>query len=118
MSDDTHDHTIDLAEAYDYEDPVSQRAMAFCHAARQSRHTGRQRYPSERKPNGKLEQPVASRSGPERRACSPFHERDAAENGNLRAGKTRRQESACCQTSSEASRQKTEAEGRRTPSQS
>jgi hypothetical protein len=34
MSDDTHDHTIDLAEAYDYEDPVSQRAMAFCHVAK------------------------------------------------------------------------------------
>ncbi len=35
MSDDTHDHTIDLAEPYyDYEDPVSQRAMAFCHVAK------------------------------------------------------------------------------------
>jgi hypothetical protein len=34
MSDDTHDHTIDLAEAYDYEDPVCQRAMAFCHVAK------------------------------------------------------------------------------------
>jgi hypothetical protein len=34
MYDDTHDHTIDLAEAYDYEDPVSQRAMAFCHVAK------------------------------------------------------------------------------------
>jgi len=34
MSDDTHDHTIDLAEAYDYEDPVSQRAVTFCHVPR------------------------------------------------------------------------------------
>jgi hypothetical protein len=34
MSDDTHYHTIDLAEPYDYEDPVSQRAMAFCHVAK------------------------------------------------------------------------------------
>ncbi|MGO9233216.1 MAG: hypothetical protein ACLP4V_03695 [Methylocella sp.] len=34
MSDDTHDHTIDLAEPYNYEDPVSQRAMAFCHVAK------------------------------------------------------------------------------------
>ena len=34
MSDDTHDHTIDLAEPYDYEGPVSQRAMAFCHVAK------------------------------------------------------------------------------------
>ncbi len=34
MSDDTHDHTIDLAEPHDYEHPVSQRAMAFCHATK------------------------------------------------------------------------------------
>jgi hypothetical protein len=34
MSDDTHDHTTDLPEPYDYEDPVSQRAMAFCHVAK------------------------------------------------------------------------------------
>ena len=34
MSDDTHDHTIDLAEPYDYEDPVSQRAVTFCHVDR------------------------------------------------------------------------------------
>ena len=34
MSDDTHDHTTDLAEPSDYEDPVSQRAMAFCHVAK------------------------------------------------------------------------------------
>jgi hypothetical protein len=34
MSDDTHDHTIDLAEAYDYEDALSQRAMAFCEVAK------------------------------------------------------------------------------------
>jgi hypothetical protein len=34
MSDDTHDHTTDLPEPCDYEDPVSQRAMAFCHVAK------------------------------------------------------------------------------------
>jgi len=34
MSDDTHDHTTDLAEPYDYEDPVSQRAVTFCHVPR------------------------------------------------------------------------------------
>ena len=34
MSDDTHDHTTDLAEPYDYEDLVSQRAKAFCHVAK------------------------------------------------------------------------------------
>ena len=34
MSDDTHDHTTDLAEPYDYEGPVSLRAMAFCHVAK------------------------------------------------------------------------------------
>jgi hypothetical protein len=34
MSDDTHDHTTDLAEPYDYEDPVSQGAMAFCRVAK------------------------------------------------------------------------------------
>ena len=34
MSDDIHDHEIDLAETYDYEDPVSQQAMAFCHVAK------------------------------------------------------------------------------------
>jgi len=30
MSDDTDDHTIDLAEPYNYEDPVSQRVLAAC----------------------------------------------------------------------------------------
>ena len=34
MSDDTHDHTTDLADPSEYEDPVSQRAMAFCHVAK------------------------------------------------------------------------------------
>jgi hypothetical protein len=34
MSGDTHDHTLDLAEPHDYEDPVSQRAMAFRHVAK------------------------------------------------------------------------------------
>ena len=34
MSDDTHDHTIDLAEPHDYEGPVSRRAMAFRHVAK------------------------------------------------------------------------------------
>jgi hypothetical protein len=34
MSDDTHDHTTDLPEPYDFEDPVSQRAMAFCRVAK------------------------------------------------------------------------------------
>ena len=34
MSDDTHDHMTDLAEPFDYEDPVSRRAMAFCHVAK------------------------------------------------------------------------------------
>jgi hypothetical protein len=34
MSDETHDDTIDLADPSDYEDLVSQRAMAFCHVAK------------------------------------------------------------------------------------
>ena len=34
MSDDTHDDTIDLTDPSDYEDLVSQRAMAFCHVAK------------------------------------------------------------------------------------
>ncbi len=34
MSDDSHDHTTDLTDPSEYEDPVSQRAMAFCHVAK------------------------------------------------------------------------------------
>jgi hypothetical protein len=34
MSDDTQDHTTDLTDPSEYEDPVSQRAMAFCHVAK------------------------------------------------------------------------------------
>ncbi len=34
MSDDTHDDVIDLADPSDYEDMVSQRAIAFCHVAK------------------------------------------------------------------------------------
>jgi hypothetical protein len=34
MSDETHDDTIDLADPSEYEDLVSQRAMAFCHVAK------------------------------------------------------------------------------------
>ncbi len=34
MSDETHDDTIDLGDPSDYEDLVSQRAMAFCHVAK------------------------------------------------------------------------------------
>ena len=33
MSDDTHDDTFNLVDPSEYEDPVSQRAMAFCHVA-------------------------------------------------------------------------------------
>jgi hypothetical protein len=34
MSDDTHDDMINLVDLPEYEDPVSQRAMAFCHVAK------------------------------------------------------------------------------------
>ena len=34
MSDDTRDDTVNLADPYEYEDTVSQRAMAFCHVAK------------------------------------------------------------------------------------
>jgi hypothetical protein len=34
MSDDTHDDAIDLVDPSEYEDLVSQRAMAFCHVAK------------------------------------------------------------------------------------
>jgi hypothetical protein len=34
MSDDTHNDTIELHDPCDYEDTVSQRAMAFCHLAK------------------------------------------------------------------------------------
>jgi hypothetical protein len=34
MSDETHDHTIDLSDPSEYEDIVSQRALAFCHVAK------------------------------------------------------------------------------------
>jgi hypothetical protein len=34
MSDDTRDDTIDLAHPADFEDLVSQRALAFCHVAK------------------------------------------------------------------------------------
>jgi hypothetical protein len=34
MSDDTQDHTTDSTDPSEYEDPVSQRAMAFCHVAK------------------------------------------------------------------------------------
>jgi hypothetical protein len=34
MSDDTHDDMINLVDPSEYEDPVSQRAMAFCHVAK------------------------------------------------------------------------------------
>jgi hypothetical protein len=34
MSDDTHDDMINLDDPSEYEDPVSQRAMAFCHVDR------------------------------------------------------------------------------------
>ena len=34
MSDDTHDDMINLDDPSEYEDPVSQRAMAFCHVAK------------------------------------------------------------------------------------
>ncbi|HEY8035374.1 MAG TPA: hypothetical protein VIF37_07285 [Methylobacter sp.] len=34
MSDDTHDDVIDLADPSDYEETVSQRAIAFCHVAK------------------------------------------------------------------------------------
>jgi hypothetical protein len=33
MSDDTHDDMINRVDPSEYEDPVSQRAMAFCHVA-------------------------------------------------------------------------------------
>lgn len=34
MSDETQDHTVDLSDPSEYEDIVSQRALAFCHVAR------------------------------------------------------------------------------------
>ena len=34
MSDDTHDDMINLVDPSEHEDPVSQRAMAFCHVAK------------------------------------------------------------------------------------
>ena len=34
MSDDIYDDMINLADPSEYEDPVSQRAMAFCHVAK------------------------------------------------------------------------------------
>jgi hypothetical protein len=34
MSDETHDHTVDLSDPSEYEDIVSQRAIAFCHVAK------------------------------------------------------------------------------------
>ena len=34
MTDDTHDDTLSLTDPSEYEDPVSQRAVAFCHVAR------------------------------------------------------------------------------------
>jgi hypothetical protein len=34
MSDETQDHTVDLGDPSEYEDIVSQRAMAFCHVAK------------------------------------------------------------------------------------
>jgi hypothetical protein len=34
MSDDTHDDMINLDDPSEYEDPVSQRALAFCHVAK------------------------------------------------------------------------------------
>ena len=34
MSDDTHDDMFNLVDPSEYEDPVSQRAMAFCHVAK------------------------------------------------------------------------------------
>jgi hypothetical protein len=34
MSDETLDDTIDLADPSEYEDLVSQRALAFCHVAK------------------------------------------------------------------------------------
>ncbi len=34
MSDDTHDDVNDWADPSDYEDMVSQRAVAFCHVAK------------------------------------------------------------------------------------
>lgn len=34
MSDEIHDDTIDLCDPSEYQDAVSQRAMAFCHVAR------------------------------------------------------------------------------------
>ena len=34
MSDDIHDDMINLADPSEYEDPASQRAMAFCHVAK------------------------------------------------------------------------------------
>ena len=34
MTDDTHDDTLNLTDPSEYEDPVSQRAVAFCHVAR------------------------------------------------------------------------------------
>jgi hypothetical protein len=34
MSDEIHDDTIDLSDPSEYQDAVSQRAMAFCHVAK------------------------------------------------------------------------------------
>ncbi|MBU3890145.1 MULTISPECIES: hypothetical protein [Methylosinus] len=34
MSDETSDHTVDLSDPSEYEDIVSQRAIAFCHLAK------------------------------------------------------------------------------------
>jgi hypothetical protein len=34
MSDEIHDDTIDLSDPSEYQDPVSQRAIAFCHVAK------------------------------------------------------------------------------------
>lgn len=34
MSDEIHDDTVELSDPSEYQDAVSQRAMAFCHVAR------------------------------------------------------------------------------------
>ncbi|WP_159730063.1 hypothetical protein [Methylosinus sp. Ce-a6] len=34
MSDETNDHTVDLSDPSEYDDIVSQRAIAFCHLAK------------------------------------------------------------------------------------
>jgi len=89
MSDDTHDDMINLDDPSDYEDPVSQRAMAFCHVAKladtvQNEAVKELCLTMLRKLNASIEHPRRRTSGPLKGGKSRCLARPRADRRDLR----------------------------------